>query len=135
MILGYLTAGDGKGYQIAECIHHGTHLGGNTSTASSDCLMCAGTMPGPCTMLVGVNVTSINDKFHVSLQSRKFKNGLQIPSFLPSSETGIDGFPRPIFIGQGSPWCAGSKQPMYGIEKVSDIASRSSTTRRTFCWQ
>ena len=133
---GHLTTGDDKSYQIAEIIHYGMYPGCKTSTVSSDCLMCAGTMPAPRTMLMGVNITSLNNgKFHVGLQSKKFKNSFQLPSFLPSPETETDGFHGPYTFDKARHEAPVRSSQCYDIEKVSDVAGRSSATRRTFCRQ
>ena len=135
-ILGGLSCRDSKSYQITESIYHRMNFGGKTATTSAESLIVSRGMSSSGTMFMSMNVCPINhDVVHVSLSAKKLKDSSQVSSFLPTPETGIYSFPRTIFLRQSSPWKSGSQHPIYSIEKVSDVTSRSSSTRRTFCRQ
>ena len=136
-ILGCLSCRYGKSQQISKSIHYRMDFRGKTSTTSSEGLIGPRAVPGSGIMFMSMNICSINmhDVIRVRLQGKKFKDSPQISSFLPTPETGIYVFPRPIFPRQCSPWRTGSQYPVHSIEKISDVTSRSSVTRRAFCRQ
>ena len=135
-MFGVLSCHDSKSYQITESIHHRMDFGGKAATTSAESLIDSKGMSSSGTVLMCMNVCPINhDVVHVSLQGQKPKDSSQISSFLTTPESGIYSFPRTIFLWQSSPWRSGSQHPMYSSEKVSDVTSRSPSSRRTFCRQ
>ncbi len=84
--IGTFSSGKKESEKISETIYKSVYLRRMPATADPQCLVAKG-LPGTKTMLMSMNVTTINHgNFRICVLGKELKHGSEISAFLPASK-------------------------------------------------